>query len=300
VADEAEDAGDSPEHRSADGGTRKAKPEAEAEGETVEPEKPLGKPRDDPRARMLEATRKEAEAKREAQRERQRAEAAERRIQEIERAKVEAENPTLKAEPQLSEYDDFEKYLADRDKFRRQEWERETAEKQREYQAREAAARTVGFIDKSLQEFRKRQDEAGGGDRSAFLARLAPEVLELQPSFTVDDPREIAQGHIVADEIIRSERGPALMLHFTDHPDELQRVLALRTKEDIRVEVRLIAKGLTAATSGNSAKPRVSQAPPPVRPVTGVPHTASDDPDPESDDYDTWSRKVDAKERRRR
>jgi hypothetical protein len=248
---------------------------------------------------MLEATRKEAEAKRELAAERAARAAAERRIQEIERAKVEAENPTLKAEPQLSEYDDFEKYLADRDKFRRQEWERETAEKQQEAQAREAATRTVSFIDKKLNEFRQRRDEIAGS-KEAFNARVSPEVLDLEPSFTVDDPRQITPGHIVADEFLKSKLGPELMLYFTDHPDEFQRVLALQTKEDVKVEVRFIAKGLTAATSGNSAKPRVSQAPPPVRPVTGVPHTASDDPDPESDDYDTWSRKVDAKERRRR
>jgi hypothetical protein len=248
---------------------------------------------------MLEATRKEAEAKREAQRQAARAAELERKLQEIERAKEKPEEkPEPKGRPKVEDFEDFDSYLDARDKHNREEWQREETEKAQERAAREHATKVVQYIEHATNTYKSAIAEAGGPD---FLARQSQSVLGLSPSYLLDEGEKPGADNILADEIIRAgKKAPALLQHLTEHDDDLQRILALRSKDDVRVEARLIVKGLSAATAGTSAKPRVSQAPPPVRPVTGVPHTASDEPDAEKDDYDTYVRKANGRERRAR
>lgn len=278
--------------------------EQDTEADTIEPEKPLGKPvinKDEKNraVQRLDELRGELWQERNARRQ------LEARLAQVEKAKTaEQAPPTLKAEPQLSEYDDFEKYLADRDQYRRQEWEREQEDKHREYAAKEAATRTVGFIQGRLQKFHESQALAADGNREAFLARQSPDVLSLEPTFTLDEGERVTSRHLIADEILLSDKAAEVMQYLSDNPDDLKRIAALQGPRAIAREMARVEAKLESVTAGNPLPAanarRVSQAPPPVRPVTGVPHTASDDPDPESDDYDTWSRKVDAKERRRR
>jgi len=60
---------------------------------------------------------------------------------------------------------------------------------------------------------------------------------------------------------------------FSEHKDEYQRIAALQTPREITREVAKI-EGMLTAPAGTPVKPSVSKAPPPVRPVTGAPHTA--------------------------
>jgi hypothetical protein len=65
------------------------------------------------------------------------------------------------------------------------------------------------------------------------------------------------------------------MLHFTEHPEDLQRIAALSTPRAVSREMAKLEARLEAATSGNSSKREdVSRAAPPVKPVTGKPYVS--------------------------
>jgi hypothetical protein len=79
----------------------------------------------------------------------------------------------------------------------------------------------------------------------------------------------------IADELVfSSENAPALMLHLSEHPDELQRIATLSSPRAVTREMAKLAARLEAASAGVSSKPEPSKAKPPVRPVTGSPHAA--------------------------
>jgi hypothetical protein len=312
---------------------RKAKPkeapEAEADddeddeaaelaaAEKAEKEGKLGKPRHDPRARMLQKAREAAEAKREA--EKARAEAAQAKA---EAARHAAEAESLRAgksapaaaapepakpaaagtgTPKLADFlpnhDTYEAALEEftdaRDAYNRSQWEAEQAERQK-------ATAKDREIRAALDEFGGRMDKARAEDPT-FLDRAAPLLRgpdALRPSFTRKDGERLEARHIIMDEALNAENAPALLLHFVEHPDDLQRIKALRSIQDIQVEVRVLSKSL----NGHSAAPTapapvsVSMARPPVRPVTGSPHTADALRDDAS--YDEHVRVMNAKERR--
>lgn len=257
--------------------------------------KPLGKPRDDPRARMLEATRKEAEAKREVAR---LAAELERYRQAAKPAEPPAEKPKVPTgKPRLNDIlaneEDFnegiEKYFDERLQAARQEWHQEQ-------EVRTRAEAHVRGVDSLIQKHRTALLKAAA-ENPVFDERAGPILLSLPPPTPLlADPNQWGPGHIVSDEIIFSgEKGPALLLHFADHPDDLQRILALQSPDDVKIEMRLIARGLSAAPTA-PAPVQVSKAKPPVRPVTGAPHTAESVPD-DGSSYEDHKRYWDAKEK---
>jgi hypothetical protein len=246
------------------------------------------------RERVEEATRAAAEAKREAAAARARAEAAERRIAELERrsAQPAPQQPQARQEapqrpqaapdedpaPKQEDFEDYGEYIA-----KRARWEarQEFRERERQYHAQSAARQYADTIDGVVSKFYQRLETAGDGDRAAFLQGISPAVAGLRPSFLLEQG-EVATTHtVIADEIVDSEKAPQLMRHFTDHPDDFQRIASLRTPRDIAREMAKLEAKLDGATSGNPqssrppvSKPATSQAPPPVQPVTGMPHIA--------------------------
>ena len=261
-------------------------PDAVAEAERLEKEGKLGKPRHDPKARMLAATR-EAKAAREERDALKAREAAARRELEALKAQT-APKPTQEkpAEPagkpvasDFPVYEDFIEALAD--------WKAETKFKERETKAAQQAAvrEYTDRIDSELGQAisaRKEYEKTDPG----FLSRISEDVKAIanKPSFARDLDEPLEPKHIVSDEIILSKAaGPRLMLHLTDHPEDLQRILALDTPQEIQVEMRLLARTLNgAATTATSPKREVSKAPQPIRPVTGGPHIDGDE-EPDDD-----------------
>jgi hypothetical protein len=241
--------------------------------------KPLGKPRDDPRARMLEATRKEAEAKRErdaikAERDRLAAELAEARAGKApDQPKKPAgdEDP----EPQEGDYEDWTKWLKDHTRW---DARQELRTHQQELARQEAAQSYQRGIDEAVSTFGQRVGEAFKADPT-LAERTAAVAAELRPSFRRPEGTPLTAMHVVADEVILSEHAPALMLHFAEHPEELQRVSSLRTPFDIQRAIALLEGRLSAVPVAPAPKPAVSQAKPPVRPVNGSPHTSEGVPD---------------------
>ena len=253
----------------------KAEKDAEAASEAekdAEAEK-LGKPRHDAKARMLEATRQAAEAKRELERER--AERVRERAQlaaEVEqlRAGKPAEQAKPAGKPTSEQYDSYEAFLDARDEWNDRQRETRDTERAR------FAARDQG-IKTAFSTFTERVEEAKKTDAS-FMERTSWFGTQ-QPSFTL--PRDehgrpvgLRASHVLTDEIISSEQAPALMLHFAEHPEDLQRIEALRTPLDVQMAVSKLEGRLDAALTATAPRAEVSKARPPVRPVTGSPNTA--------------------------
>jgi len=133
----------------------------------------------------------------------------------------------------------------------------------------------------------ERMDKAEAEDPT-FNEKVRDLALSLgRPSFHMAPGEKLTQNHVIMDELINSELAPALMLHFVEHPDELQRIRALRSPNDIqfamaRLEGRLEAKRSDAAPQAPALRAVPSQAKPPLRPVNGSPHTADSVPGPDA------------------
>lgn len=310
-----------------------AKVEAESDDETEESkaanddeeEEPKpGKPRHDPKARMLEATRKEAEAKAEARRERERAYALEQRLAALEArqnalaprpdeqpqkpaARQAANENGLPPRPKPDDFDTWEEYEDARD-----EWSFNTrlagiAEKAQEAQrVKEAHERVVT----PLQRTREAIETAIRGDPS-IKTRVSRDLLAIKPTFDIDPVSgqvgklrgRVGPENDFMHKILSSENAVGLMLYVSENydvPEFLQRIAALPDRESVVREVAKLEARLEAATTAPSSKPDVSRAHPPVRTVTGQPTTTDDGEPSDSDDYDTWKRKQDAKDAKER
>lgn len=149
--------------------------------------------------------------------------------------------------------------------------------------------------------------KAAFATKDAFIAGVSDEVRAMVPSYRLgrDDPW--GPDNVIADEFMRAgdKVGP-IMRYLSENPNELQRLRALRTPDDLKLEMRILARtigprgdataGTPPAAQGSGSKPETSKAKPPVPPVTGSPHT-SDGPS-DDDSYDEHVRKANALDRR--
>jgi hypothetical protein len=276
--------------------------------------KPLGKPRDDPRARMLEATRAAAELKRQVAEERRERERLAAEVAQLRAGRQEAPpppKPNGDAEPQQSDFETYEDYVKATANYvarkaAAEHYEKQRAEAERRYMAHAYQEK----IESSISGFTERLNTAARAELGntatpqavrewgeSFMSRIAPEVAQLEPSFNLPPGQRVGPQNVIADELISSEHAPALMLHFTEHRDDLQRIASLRTPRDIAREMAKLEARLDAATTATSPKPQVSKANPPVRPVTGAPHTVDAEPGPDAS-YEDFKRYWNAREAR--
>jgi len=258
-------------------------PEPEPE---PEPEK-LGKPRHDPKARMLEATRKEAEAKREAAAAKAEADQARKERDEL-RARLEPAKPQPKApepegKPQLKDFTTYEEWVE-----ATIEWKAEAKFKERETKAaqetqvKQYMEAIDGFLGKSVTA--RKEYEKVDPD---WYSKLAPDVKDVanRPDIAREMHEPRTADNVIADEIILADKdnpsgaiGPRLMLHLSDHPDEFQRIRALTSSQAVQVEMRILARSLNgAASTATSPRKEASKAPTPIRPVIGGPNVSGDE-----------------------
>ena len=239
----------------------------EDEAEEKAPEKKPN-PRHDPKARMLEATRKEAEAKRALAEERSRREAIEARLAEIERRvapkepeRQEAPRWTGETKPSPGDFETYEEYLDARDTYNRKTWEKETLEKSQ-----------AEGIYRALREQKSKFEQAAASD----LDKYSEEVLSLQTEFQLPEGTKPSARNWIANELFFSpESARPLMLHFSEHPEDLQRIAALQTPRAVSREMAKLEARLEAAMTGAPSPERevaVSRAAPPVKPVAGKPY----------------------------
>jgi hypothetical protein len=231
----------------------------------------------DARARVEEATRKEAEAKRE--RDAAQAEAARLRAELDARKGPEASKPEAKpadgAKPRPEDFEnDPEGYLDARDKWNHDRWTREQHE-------RDAAAELDRTLETHITKFRNVIAEAK-------LEITEDGVFAFKPEFMLPPGQAPTAENWIANELIFSpEHAPALVLHFQEHPDVLQRIAALSSPRAVSRALASLETRLEAAATGSStssAKPEeeVSKASPPIKPVSGAPYV-SEEREPSTD-----------------
>jgi hypothetical protein len=247
-----------------------------------------GNPRHDPTARVAEATREAREAREEAARERQErerlaAEVASLRAgtaarptpaaeQREERPAVPAAE-TAKEAPKEEDFDSYQEWLR---ATVRHEARQENARLQQEQRQTEMQAARHHKINKATETFFGRVNTASEDDPS-FMDRTAKFAESLTPSFNVPPGQPIGPRNMIADEIILSEQGPALMRYLADHPDDYQRIATLKSPPQVVREMAKLEARLDAAPTATAPRPSVSSARPPVRPVAGAPPTAEPD-----------------------
>lgn len=264
---------------------KEAKQESKEPAETKPEEKKSrkGDPRSDPEARKAEIASEIRELTNEQKRLRQENE----RLRQERPKEPEAKPPqkSVKAdddEPVFNEGDDFGEHVK-----KLASWEAKKLFKQAEATREKKAAQeeAVREVRELHSAYTKRMD-AYAEKNPDFYDHLDAELMSLKPAKTLP-PSERQEENYVFEELVSSEHAPELLLHFSENPNEFQRLATLHPRQMLREIAKLevsLSSPPAAATAGNSAPraPEVSQAKPPVRPVAGSPHTADDDDDPEA------------------
>lgn len=274
-------------------------PEAEAKTEEASEAKKdarKGNPRHDAQARIRELAQERREA-------RERADAAERRLAEIERERrenVSRETSPSKPEPKATAKDEGPKAedFASYDEYvdARAEWKAErkfkelTETRERETAQNAYAERMRAELSKTHETFNAKIDEAEAREELAdFLddERFMPAIFHSDAGNT----HLITPDSIIGEYVWRSDEPVKVVRYLRDHEDEYQRIATLRDPAAIRLGLARIEAKVTqpapAVTAGNSVKPAVSKAHPPVKPVTGAP-SAGDDDDT-NQDFDSYA-----------
>lgn len=259
-------------------------------------DKPTGKPRSDMKARMLEATRKESEAKKRADEIERRAQALEAELRQFKERQPadrtpEAPKAPKEGRPKLEDFESLEDHteavanwlLDTREKTAKETAQKAESEKATEAKFRSFAERMGAHVEKDP-EFWARQNEA---------------VVALRPFSVLSEEERKKAGPLnaLADHFLVSEKAPALIEYFSGKPEEVQRLSTLHPGDFWR-ELGRIEERLGAATTA-TAPPPISKAAPPARPVTGGPPITNSGPS-ENDSDDEYLRKRQAQELRKR
>jgi hypothetical protein len=244
-------------------------PDEEEPVAAKEGDKPLGKPRDDPRARMLEATRESAALKRE----KAALEAELRAVRSTPRPEPQPQ-PQRQAqptpdEPKAENYGTYEEYVKAQARY---EARQEVRGLQQEIQNQTRVAQFAQNIERTAHNFSQRV-QAFEGKNPGFMEKASGLVSQLTPSVLMPAGSPIGPHNALADELLNNEHSAEIINHLVEHEDDLQRFATLRTAREVwqavaRIEARLELQAQAAASAGTAPKP-VSQARPPVRPVTG-------------------------------
>jgi hypothetical protein len=267
---------------------------ASTDAQTDTPASETGRPQKNAETRIKELLAKEKAAA-------ARAEAAERRLAELEARPSQPDAKRAEPSPapvgkidypkELASYDDhlaahpeasYDDYMDARADYRTDQREQLKARATQEETARTQAAETVRQRDaRAKQQF----DEAVKADPD-FWTNVSDEIKALRPTDSLRDPKtgkftgQVNRGNVLADEILKSDVAPQLMRHFSDHPEEMRRILALPEYDDFKealVSLKLTLKG--SAKPAEPPTPQLTQAPKPPTTVgsrTGVPADAID------------------------
>lgn len=141
-----------------------------------------------------------------------------------------------------------------------------------------AMARHAQALEQTFAGYRQRIDEAIKAEPQ-FLESLAPEVASLIPISALPPGSQPGPRNALAEQVLRSPHTALLLRHLSAHPDTLRRFDALHPAEFPSAFADLVADArlATAPGAGTVAAPPVSQAKPPVRPVTGTATVGADE-----------------------
>lgn len=97
-----------------------------------------------------------------------------------------------------------------------------------------------------------------------FATRISPEVAGLKPieALRVDEPATALNA--LASEVMKSPITPVLMLHFSEHPEDLRRFAAIQTPYEFMREFGKLEGQLSSAPAKAAPAPKTqTDAPPP-------------------------------------
>jgi len=112
----------------------------------------------------------------------------------------------------------------------------------------------------------------------AFLQKISPDVLALRPFAALGEGEVGGPLNAIAEELLDSPVAPALMEHFTAHPEDLQRLTTLRDPRAlIREFGKLEARFDAAAAADDAPAPKtITAAPTPGTTLGSRPAVAGD------------------------
>lgn len=271
----------------------------EAEGEEGPDDAPLPKRA---QRRVEQATRQAAEHRRQLEAERQERARLEARLAALEVAREgkgaegrqqPGERPPQRPAHEKPREEDFERYsdyLDARDEWNDRERDRR---QQREQYAHGEVERYKHYTDRFVAALKPVMDD------------VSDELLGMRPYYMMEDHHgPVRADNLIAAELaFLAEKGPAVMRHLTDNPEELRRLRSLGTDHpSIRVEIQVLARTIGSqadATTGDppapgerASKPAQSRAHPPVRPVSGSAPVATGEGVRDGEDFDSYIRRT--------
>jgi hypothetical protein len=239
-------------------------------------------PSRDPNRRVRQAVAEKNQAVQALKEASERYSLLEARLNAFEQGEKPAEKPEERLDrpprPRADQFDDPEKYLHALLKWDKEESRAELrAEILTELrQAIEEERRREGVVDEQNRALAEQIAEFRTATKQ-HLKSYSEEVLSLTPEFQLAEGETPTAESWIANELVFSpETAPALMLYFTEHKDELQRIAALSNPRAVSREMAKLEARLESATTGTRAKPEqeVSKAAPPVTPVAGAPYVS--------------------------
>jgi hypothetical protein len=210
-----------------------------------------------------------------------------------------AERTDTDRPPQESDFETYGEYVQALVKWQAEQIVRaRLSEIERRQQAQAAIAQRLADFRAASERAQQRVREAMQAD-PALVNRVHPELLELVPASLVPPNQPIQPWNVVAEEIVRSDHVVPLLVYFSEHPDELSRIMSLQPRELLRAFGQIEAK-VASAAAGSSAQnttKTVSSAPPP--PQTLKAHeTAGDEVQAaiQRGDFSAYERAMNARE----
>lgn len=235
------------------------------------------RPRDDPKARVAEATRNAAEAKRRIDEVERRAKAAEEALarfkstSEASRAPEPPKPVQPNDRPKLDDYDSIEDHAEAMAKWvRKAERDAEQAER-KAAEDRQKAEAFEKFREKRVTTFSEKMGKHLETDPD-FWNRISPDVVQLRPLSVMDENEPKGPLNLLAEHFLTSDDPATLIQYFSDRPEEVTRFSQFTTEAQFWREVGKVETRVgSAATTASATTPEVSKAAPPARPVTGGP-----------------------------
>jgi len=278
---------------------REAKPvKAQPIPEESEPEPEKKKnPRFDAQARIREATGQLSEER--SRRKELEAELAEAR----QGAKAPAETPAeTTPEPQLGDFDVYEDFVKATAR-----WEGEQAATrkfealQEEQNASTAQEAHVGRVVNTVETYNERVEAAKASDPDV-MSRVSEDIQALYPTFMLTPDQRPGPENDIAEAIVKSPNTVALQLFLTEHPEEMDKLMAMPDAYAIHyamggLEARAVTPAKEAPEAPEPKEEPMSNAKPPIRPVSGSPQRGEEEVDDDTS-FDEHKRIYDARDRR--
>jgi len=283
----------------------KAVPEDKEPDIPKDEDKP-GNPRHDAKARIAQLAREKNE-------ERAKREELETRLAKLEAERTAPPKPEVEAKPAADDdveptpdsYDSYEGYVKAQARW---EARQELKDERKREAEKQLVEETVAHVKKRGDIFRDRVFAAEEKDTSIKARLSTPEAHDLlkslEPTWAVRPGVKMRAINDITDAIIASDQPSALLLCLAENPEELSRIQALPDAPSVhramgRLETLVSKEPEAAPVVKAAAEPQVSQAKPPVRPISGSPATPEDDPDAE-ENIDEFIRKGNARDQRLR